>query len=194
MRKLIYSMGVSLDGYIAGPDGTFEWAAPDEEQHRFHNEQMRELGGQLCGRRLYETLRVWDEVDERSAPGEIALEFARIWRATPKLVFSRTLDEVGPNATLVKGDAVEEVARLKEEPGGPLAVGGAGLAAAIVRSGLVDELGLFVNPVVVGGGTPFFPSLDTKLDLELVETRTFGSRVAYLRYGSAEAERVKAPA
>jgi dihydrofolate reductase len=184
MRKLIYSMAVSLDGYIAGPDGKFDWAMPGEDLHRVHNEQLRELGGHLCGRRMYETLRAWDEVDERSAPGKTALEFARIWRATPKLVFSRTLDEVGPNATLVKGDAVEEVARLKEEPGGPLAVGGAGLAATLVRAGLVDEFGLFVNPVVVGGGTPFFPSLDSKLDLELLDTRTF-SRVAYLRYGRA---------
>ena len=146
MRKLIYSMALSLDGYIAGPDGKFDWAFPGEDLHRVHNEQLRELGGHLCGRRMYETLRVWDEVDERSDPGETALEFARIWRATPKFVFSRTLDEVGPNATLVKGDAVEEVARLKEEPGGPLAVGGAGLAATLVRAGLVDEFGLFGQP------------------------------------------------
>ena len=183
MRKLIYSMGVSLDGYIAGPDDKFDWAAPDEELHRFHNEQTRVLGGHLCGRRLYETMRPWDEIDERSAPSATELEFARIWQATPKLVFSRTLDEVGANATLVEGDAVEEVTRLKEESGGPLAVGGAGLAATLVRAGLVDEFGIFVNPVVVGGGKPFFPSLESRLGLELLETRTFGSRVVYLRYG-----------
>jgi dihydrofolate reductase len=182
MRKLIYSIGVSLDGYIAGPDGRFDWATPDDEQHRFHNEQERELGAHLCGRRMYETLRGWDDVDERSAAEEHLLEFARIWRSIPKFVFSTTLDEVGPNATLIKGDAVEEVRRLKGEAGGPLAVGGAGLASTFVRAGLVDEYGLFVNPVVVGGGTPFFPPLDTELDLELLETRTFGSRVVYLRY------------
>ena len=185
MRRLIYSLGVSLDGYIAGPDGRFDWAAPDEQLHRFHNEQEAELGANLCGRRMYETLKPWDEVDERSAPGEHLLEFARIWRTKPKFVFSKTLDEVGPNATLVRGDAVEEVRRLKEEPGGPLAVGGAGLAATLVRAGLVDEYGLFVNPVVVGGGTPFFPPLDSKLELELLETRTFSSRVVYLRYARA---------
>ena len=185
MRKLIYSIGVSLDGYIAGPDGGFDWAVPDEELHRFHNEQEGELGAHLCGRRMYETLKVWDEVDERSAPGEHILEFARLWRAKPKFVFSKTLDEVGPNATLVKGDAVEEVRRLKAEPGGPLAVGGAGLAATFVRAGLVDEYGLFVNPVVVGGGTPFFPPLETKFELQLLETRTFASRVVYLRYERA---------
>jgi dihydrofolate reductase len=182
MRKLIYSIGVSLDGYIAGPDGGFDWAAPDEELHRFHNEQEGELGAHLCGRRMYETLRSWDEVDERSSSDEYLLEFARFWRATPKFVFSTTLDEVGLNATLVKGDAVEEVRRLKEEPGGSLAVGGAVLASTLIRAGLVDEYGLFVNPVVVGGGTPFFPTLDSTVDLRLLETRTFGSRVVYLRY------------
>jgi dihydrofolate reductase len=185
MRKLIYSIGVSLDGYIAGPNGGFDWAAPDEEQHRFHNDQERELGANLCGRRMYETLRSWDDVDERSATDEHLLDFARSWKATPKFVFSTTLEEVGPNATLVRGDAVEEAKRLKEEAGGPLAVGGAGLASTFVRAGLVDEYGLFVNPVVVGGGTPFFPLLDNELDLELLETRTFGSRVVYLRYGRA---------
>jgi dihydrofolate reductase len=185
MRKLIYSIAVSLDGYIAGPNGGFDWAAPDEELHRFHNEQERELGANLCGRRMYETLRPWDDVDERSASDEHLLEFARCWKATPKFVFSTTLEEVGPNATLVKGDAVEEAKRLKDQAGGPLAVGGAGLASTFVRAGLVDEYGLFVNPVVVGGGTPFFPLLDNELDLELLETRTFGSRVVYLRYGRA---------
>jgi dihydrofolate reductase len=185
MRKLIYSIGVSLDGYIAGPDGRFDWAAPDVELHRFHNEQERELGANVCGRRMYETLRSWDDVDERSAADEHLLEFARAWRATPKFVFSTTLDEVGLNATLVKGNAVEEVRRLKEGSGGPLAVGGAGLASTFVRAGLVDEYGLFVNPVLVGGGTPFFPPLENELDLELLETRTFGSRVVYLRYGRA---------
>ena len=112
-------------------------------------------------------------------------EFARLWRATPKFVFSTTLDEVGPNATLVKGDAVDQVTRLKEEAGGPLAVGGAGLASTLLRAGLVDEYGLFVNPVLVGGGTPFFPPLEARLDLELLETRTFASRVVYLRYAPA---------
>jgi dihydrofolate reductase len=185
MRKLIYSIGVSLDGYIAGPDGGFDWATPDEALHRFHNEQERELGANLCGRRMYETLRSWDEVDERSTTDEHMLDFARAWRATPKFVFSTTLEEVGLNATLVKADAIEEVKRLKEEAGGPLAVGGAGLASTFVRAGLVDEYGLFVNPVVVGGGTPFFPPLEKELDLELLETRTFGSRVVYLRYGRA---------
>ena len=182
MRKLIYSFGVSLDGFIAGPDGGFDWAAPDDELHRFHNEQARELGAHLLGRQLYETMVVWETVDEDPSAPEHILEFAGIWKATPKIVFSTTLERVEGNARLVKDGAGEEVARLKEEPGGDLAVGGAGLASTFIKLGLVDEYRLFVNPVVVGGGTPFFPSLNERIDLELVETREFGSRVVYVRY------------
>jgi dihydrofolate reductase len=182
MRKLIYSFGVSLDGFIAGPDGGFDWAAPDDELHRFHNEQARELGAHLLGRRLYETMVVWETVDADASAPEHILEFAGIWKATPKIVFSTTLERVEGNARLVRDGAGEEVARLKEEPGGDLAVGGAGLASTFIKLGLVDEYRLFVNPVVVGGGTPYFPSLNERIDLELVETREFGSRVVYVRY------------
>jgi dihydrofolate reductase len=182
MRKLVYSMGVSLDGFIAGPDGSIAWSAPDEELHRFHNQQAREVGTQLYGRRLYEAMTPWETVGDASAAGEPELEFARIWRDTPKVVFSRTLERVEGNATLVREDASEVVARLKEEPGQDLAVGGAGLASTFVRLGLIDEYRLFLNPVVVGGGTPFLPTLEQRIDLELLETRTFGSRVVYLRY------------
>ena len=182
MRRLIYSFGVSLDGFIAGPDGGFDWAAPDEELHRFHNEQARELGAHLYGRRLYETMVAWETVDEDPSAPKQMLEFAEIWKATPKVVFSTTLEKVEGNARLVKEGAGEEVARLKEGPGGDLAVGGAGLASTFIKLGLVDEYRLFVNPVVVGGGTRFFPNLDERIDLELVETRTFGSRVVYVRY------------
>ncbi|MCW2967847.1 MAG: pSRTUE45c [Solirubrobacteraceae bacterium] len=181
-RRLIYSMGVSLDGYIAGPDGGFDWAAPDEELHGFHNEQTRELGVHLCGRRLYETMLYWEGAEQNPALGAIELEFARIWQDLPKLVFSTTLDRVQGNARLAEGGLAEELARLKGEPGKDLAVGGAGLAAAAAQLGLIDEYRLFVSPVVVGGGTPFFPALDEQINLELVETRTFGSRVVYLRY------------
>jgi dihydrofolate reductase len=185
MRKLIYSFAVSLDGFIAGPDGDFGWSAPDEELHRFHNQQARELGGHLCGRRLYETMLPWETYDEDQGGPEHIVEFARIWKAAPKVVFSRTLETVEGNATLATGDVAEEVSRLKEQPGKDLSVGGAGLASACVRLGLIDEYGLFVNPVAVGGGTPYFPALDERIDLELVETRTFGSRVVYLRYRRA---------
>ena len=182
MRKLIYSMSVSLDGFIAGPGGDFDWSAPDEEQHRFHNEQTSELGGHLLGRRLYETMVYWETADEDPSITDYAREFAGIWKALPKVVFSRTLESVEGNTRLVREGLAEEVGRLKEEPGEDLAVGGAGLASACVKLGLVDEFRPFVYPVVVGEGTPFFPALDAGIDLELVETRTFGSRVVYLRY------------
>ena len=182
MRKLIYSMGVSLDGFIAGRGGEIDWSAPGEELHRFHNEQMRTLGAHLCGRRLYETMVYWETAHQDPALPETELEFARIWQALPKIVFSTTLESVAGNARLVRDDVAAEVARLKAEPGLDLAVGGAGLAAGLARLGLIDEYGLFVSPVVLGGGTPFFPALDTPVDLELVETRTFGSRVVYVRY------------
>jgi dihydrofolate reductase len=183
MRKLIYSMQVSLDGFIAGPDGDFGWAAPDEELHRFHNEQTTELGGHLLGRRLYEVMVYWETADRDPAIADFAREFALLWQRLPKVVFSTTLREVeGENTRLATQDLATEVERLKAEPGADLAVGGAGLAASCARLDLIDEYRLFVNPIVVGGGTPFFPGLDSALELELVETRTFGSRVVYLRY------------
>jgi dihydrofolate reductase len=185
MRKVIYSMGVSLDGFIAGPRGEIDWSAPGEELHRFHNEQTRELGAALCGRRLYEVMAYWETAHENPSLTEFELEFARIWQELPKVVFSTTLEEVEGNARLVKDGIAEEVARLKEQPGKDLSVGGAGLAATFLELGLVDELRLFVSPVVLGGGTPFFPALEDRIDLELVETRDFGSRVVYLRYRRA---------
>lgn len=184
MRKLIYSMSVSLDGYIAGPGGDIGWSVPDEELHRFHNQRVHETGVHLLGRRLYETMLYWETAHERPEISEVELEFARIWLAMPKVVFSTTLDSVEGNARLVAGDAAEEVARLKAEPGKDLAVGGAGLAATFIERGLVDEYQLFINPVTIGGGTPFFPK-DAQLQLELLETRTFGSRVIYARYAAA---------
>ena len=182
MRKLIYSMGVSLDGFIAGPDGEIDWSAPDEELHRFHNQQTREMGAHLYGRRLYEVMTYWETADENPSAPEHELEFARIWKATPKIVFSKTLETVEGNATLVRDSVAEEVAKLKEQPGKDLAVGGAGLASTFIKLGLIDEYRLFLSPVVLGGGTPYFPALDERLNLELVETKTFGSRVVYVRY------------
>ena len=184
MSKLIYSMGVSLDGFIAAADGTFDWSAPDEELHRFHNRQTQELGAVILGRRLYEVMSYWETADQDPTLGEPELEFARIWQEIPKVVFSRTLDSVEGKARLATDSPAEELARLREEVGGDLSVGGAGLAATFVEQGLVDEFRQFVNPVVVGGGTPFFPSLDRTIDLKLVEERVFGSRVVYLRHVS----------
>jgi dihydrofolate reductase len=181
MRKLIYSMQVSLDGFIAGPDGEIAVPAPDEELHRFHNEQAHELGTHLLGRRMYEVMSYWDTAAETNpSASDYELEFAQIWKDLPKFVFSTTLDKVGPNARLVSDDAVEEVVKLKEQPGKDLAVGGAGLASSLLD--LIDEYRLFVTPVVVGGGTPFFPGQGERLELELVETRAFGGQAVYVRY------------
>ena len=182
MRKMVYSMTVSLDGFIAGPDGEIDWGAPDEELHRFHNQHMRETGVELLGRRLYETMLYWETADENPSATDFEREFARIWQDLPKVVFSRTLEKVEGNARLAEGGIAEEVARLKQQPGKDLGVGGAGLAGTLVELGLVDEYRLFVSPVVLGGGTPFFPALDERVNLELVETRTFGSLAVYLRY------------
>src|SRR3712207_2140437 len=181
MPDVIYAMaGVSADGYIAGPDGKFDWSVPDEELHRFHNEQARALGGHLLGRRLYETMVFWETAEDN--PSEVMRDFAAIWQALPKVVFSRTLDSVeGANTRLARGDLRAELAALQGSAGGDVGVGGAELAAEAARLDLIDEYRLFVHPVAVGGGTPFFPR-DHRVDMELVETRTFGSRVVYLRY------------
>ena len=181
MPTLIYSMSVSLDGYIAGPDGAIDWGAPDEELMRFKTEQTRELTGHLSGRALYEDMLVWETAEQtRTDPRE--LEFARIWKAIPKLVFSATLTTVEGNARLAPGDVADEVAELKDQPGpGLVSVGGAALAASLAGKDLIDEYRLFVNPVVLGGGPPYFPPLPARLDLELIETQTF-SQVVYLRY------------
>jgi dihydrofolate reductase len=177
MPKLFYAMGQSADGFIAGPRGEIDWAAPDEELHRFHNAQMRGTGLHLCGRRLYEVMLPWERDGWTSEP---ELEFARIWRGLPKLVFSRTLTSVEGNARLATRSLEEELAGLPDDTN--VAVGGAGLAGECAKRGLIDEYHLFINPVVVGGGTRYFPPLETRIPLELAETRTFGSRVVYLRY------------
>lgn len=179
-RKLIYSMTVSLDGFIAGPNGEIDWSPPDEELHRFHNEQTRQLGAMLLGRRLYEVMLVWETADESRLDYE--LEFARIWKDLPKVVFSTTLDSVEGNARLARNSLSEEAVRLKEQSGKDLGVGGADLAASLTKLGLIDEYRLFISPVVLGGGRPYFPPLEARINLELLETRTFGDRVVYVRY------------
>jgi dihydrofolate reductase len=181
MRKLIYSMTVSLDGFIAGPDGAIDWSVPHEELFRFHTQRVRETGVQLCGRRLYETMLYWETAQETSLPEE-HLEFARLWKALPKVVFSTTLESVVGNTRLASDGVGEEVAKLKAQPGKDIAVNGAGLARACMELGLIDEWRLFVSPVLLGGGTPYFPPLDERINLELVDTETFGARVVYLRY------------
>ncbi|QUX25915.1 dihydrofolate reductase family protein [Nocardiopsis sp. MT53] len=177
-------MGVSLDGYIAGPDGGFNWSAPDRDVFALATDEVRRTGAYLLGRRLYETMLYWETADQHPEHDHPTREFAEIWRALPKVVFSTTLSEVEGNTRLASGGLAQEVERLRAEPGeGDIAVGGAALAAEAAALGLVDEYRLRVYPVLVGGGTPFFPRAERRVDLDLVESRPVGSSgVAYLRY------------
>ncbi|HEY1690130.1 MAG TPA: dihydrofolate reductase family protein [Solirubrobacteraceae bacterium] len=184
MRKLIFSMTASLDGYIADAGGAIDWSVPDEELFRFHTEQVQELGVHLCGRRLYETMAYWETAAEAELSAE-HLEFAEIWKALPKVVFSTTLESVVGNTRLARDGIGEEVTRLKQQPGKDIAVGGAGLAGTCMQLGLIDEWRLFLSPILLGSGIPYFPILDDRANLELAETKTFGSRVVYLRYSRA---------
>src|ERR671924_855554 len=169
---LIYSVGVSVDGFIADREGAFGWTVPSEELFRFHLAQVRELGSYLCGRRLYETMLVW-QTDPSMRDNEDRAAFADVWGAIPKVVFSRTLDGVQGNARLAESSVAEEVAAALDATDKDVAIGGAGLAAAAIELGLVDELRMFRNPVVVGGGTPFLPPVTEAIRLDLIETRTF---------------------
>ena len=174
-------MSVSVDGFIADREGAFGWTAPDEELFRFHLAEVRKLGGYLIGRRLYETMLVW-ETDPSLRDNELGAAFADVWCAIPKTVFSRTLDSVQGNARLAEASVAEEVAAALEATDKDVEIGGAGLAAAAIELGLVDELRMFRNPIVVGGGTPYLPPVTEDVRLDLIETRTFGSRVIYERY------------
>ncbi|MBR8642712.1 dihydrofolate reductase family protein [Streptomyces tuirus] len=182
MRTVTYSMGVSLDGYIVGPDGDFDWTGPDEDVFRFWIDEIREVDVHLLGRRLYETMLYWETADQSSL-SDAELEWAALWNPLPKLVFSHTLSAVQSNARLASGGLAEEIERLRAESGeGEIAIGGATLAAEAAALGLIDEYRAMVYPVLVGGGIPFFPQHERRVDLELVETRTFSSKVVYLRY------------
>ncbi|MFG1925227.1 dihydrofolate reductase family protein [Cryptosporangium sp. NPDC048952] len=185
MRKLIYGMNVSLDGYITAPGEDHDWSAPSDELFQFWLDQELAITQFLYGRKLWEEMSsFWPTGDQSpdATPAQIA--FAVNWRDTPKVVFSSTIDKVDWNARLFTGDAVEEIARLKAEDGGPMRVGGATLAGAAMRAGLVDEYEIVTHPALVGGGAPFFTTLDRRVMLDLVETRTFPGGVVLTRYES----------
>src|SRR2546421_10104107 len=184
---LIYSMSVSVDGFIADREGAFGWGVPSDEQFRFHLEQVRGLGSCLLGRRLYETMLVW-EPDPSLRDNEDRDAFADVWSALPKVVFSRTLDRVQGNARLAEAPLAEEVAAALDATDKDVEIGGAGLAAGAIELGLVDEMHSFRNPVRVGGGTQLLPPVTKHVPLDLIETRAFGSRVIYERYGEARDE------
>jgi dihydrofolate reductase len=183
MRSVTYSLGVSLDGYIVGPDGNFDWTVPDEEVFRFVTDEIRQVGIHLLGRRLYETMLYWETADQNPSLDDSELEWAAIWKPLPKVVFSTTLRAVQGNARLASGGLAEEIERLRAEPAqGDIAIGGATLAAEAAALGLIDEYRARVYPVLVGGGISFFPQHERRVDLELIETRTFSSGVVYLRH------------
>ena len=182
MGKLIYSMNVTLDGYIAARGDDIGWGTPSTELHQWFNDRAREMSASLYGRKLYELMNAhWPTADQDPDAPPVEVEFARIWQKTPKVVFSTTLTEVGDNARLVSGDAVAEITRLKAEDA-PMEIGGASLAGTAMRAGLVDEYQVIAHPVLVGGGTPFFSALDSWVNLGLVETRTFPDGVTMSRY------------
>ncbi|WP_268878000.1 dihydrofolate reductase family protein [Arthrobacter cheniae] len=192
---MVYSMSVSLDGYIVGPDGGFGWSVPDAEVFQFALDEVRGVDVHLLGRKLYETMVYWETADQDPTVDDQELEFADIWKRLPKLVFSRTLSAVQGNTRLASGSPAEEIGRLKADPGtGDIAIGGATLAAEVASLGLVDEYRVRVYPVLVGGGIPFFARGEQQVDLELLETRTFTSKVVFLRYRVARQQPVTAPA
>ena len=188
-RKVIYSMIVSLDGYIEDRDGKFDWYQADEEMHAFLDEQEADIDTHLYGRRMYEVMSAgWSSADQDPANPDYIKEFSRKWQAMDKVVFSTTLDRVDFNSRLVRGDIAGEIARLKALPGHNISLGGAGIAASFAELDLIDEYVLYVQPVIVGGGKPFFPPLAKRQPLWLVEARPFGSGALCLRYQRANEE------
>ncbi len=198
MRKLTFGMNVSLDGYIAAPGGDIGWSVPSDELFQWWSARVGETGLALYGRKLWETMSsYWPAVERHTNDPHVSdqhlgnhppsatpadIEFARRWREMPKVVFSSTISSVDWNTRLVTGDAIAEITRLKAEGGGPMDIGGATLAAAAMRAGLIDEYVLATAPVLVGGGTPFFAALDNWVNLRLVQTRTFPGGVVLTRY------------
>jgi dihydrofolate reductase len=183
LAKLIYSSITSLDGYVADVDGRFEWGAPDEEVHSFVNDLERPIGTYLYGRRMYEVLSVWQRPEEfLDGPNPVTDDYAAIWQAADKVVFSRTLESVSTPRTRLEREFDPEAVRvLKESSDSDLSVGGPGLAAEALRAGLVDEIQLFLAPIVIGGGNPALPD-GLRIPLELLDERRFESGFAYLRH------------
>lgn len=183
MRKLVYGMNLSLDGYVAAPGDDIGWSAPSDELFEWWLERERAIGLFLYGRKLWETMSsYWPTGDQQPGATPAQIEFARNWRDTPKVVFSSTVEKADWNARVFNGDAVAEIAGLKAGDGEPMRVGGATLGGAAMRAGLVDEYEIVTHPVLVGGGRPFFAPLDSWVDLNLVETRTFPGGVVLARY------------
>jgi dihydrofolate reductase len=183
MGKLTYGMNVSVDGYVADANGDIDWSDPDDELHQYWNDREREIAVALYGRRLYELMSAfWPTADQDPEATPVTLDFARVWVAMPKVVFSQTLEKVDWNSRLERGDVVEVATRLKAETDGQLEVAGATLAAPLVQAGLVDEYRIVFHPAAVGGGKPFFPGLPSHIRLRLIENRAFPAGAVLLRY------------
>jgi dihydrofolate reductase len=187
VRKIILQSMVSLDGYMEGPDRDLSWHLVDEELHRHFNQELAAMGTFIEGRVTFELMaQYWPAADQDpDAPAPIA-EFASIWREMPKLVYSRTLEHADWSSTIVREVVPEEVEQLKAQPGGDMVMSGADLSASFMRYGLIDEFRIYVNPVVVGGGTPLFRPGTDLTALRLAETRAFGNGVVLLRYQRAD--------
>jgi dihydrofolate reductase len=182
MAKLIYSAITSLDGYIADVDGNFDWAVPDEEVHTFINDLERPVGTYLYGRRMYEVMVGWESAHTLPDQPPLMLDFAEIWQAADKIVYSKTLETVSSARTRIERDFDPEAVRqMKARAGRDIIVGGPDLAAQAIKAGLVDEWHLFVTPIVVGGGNQSLPN-NVRLKLDLLDERRFGNGMVYLRY------------
>ena len=183
MGTLIYGFNVSVDGYIADAQGDIDWSDPSEELHQYWNDFERNTALSFYGRRLYELMAAfWPTADQQPETNPMIADYARVWRAMPKVVFSHTLESVDWNARLERGDPVDVVTKLKAETEGQLEIAGATLAAPVVRAGLVDEYRIVLVPTAVGGGIPYFPPLPSRIPLRLVENRTFPCGTILLRY------------
>ena len=181
MAELIYSALMSLDGFVADENGNFDWAAPDADVHSFINDLERPIGTMLLGRRMYDVLVAWETMETADEPAPIK-DFAEIWRATDKVVYSKTLETVSSAKTRIERSFdPDAVRRMKEEAARDLSIGGPDLAAQAIEAGLVDEIQLFLTPIVVGGGTPTLPK-GVKVTLELLDERRFGNGTVFLRY------------
>ncbi len=183
MRKVTYAMSVSLGGYIEAANGDISWSFPDEELHKHFNERESMISTYLYGRRLYENMAAyWPTADENLSAPKHEMDYTRIWKNKPKIVFSKTLDHVEWNSTLIRDNIADEVNRLKLQPGNDLSVGGPALASTFMKLGLIDEYWLYIFPIILGSGKPMFQPVDKKHNLRLLETHTFSSNVVLLRY------------
>lgn len=187
--KIIYYMTVSLDGYFEGPGQDIGWSIVTPEMHRFINDQQKSFDMYLHGRKMYDLMAAyWPTADEDPSNPDFVIEFSRIWKEKPKIVFSKTLAEVGWNSRLERGDPAEVVAKLKTLPGKNIVVGGAELASALLPHGLIDEFWVYVNPIILGSGRAMFPLLDQRINLRLLESHRFDTGVVFLRYENVSSD------